>query len=90
MILSVLDLLVSFLASSFYIISTAPLEFKKLKQIPFSWKKAPKFFWQFIINFFKVFKSEDILSHIGYTSVAIIGTFSNSYYFSLHLFYLFG
>jgi len=30
------------------------------------------------------------LSHISFTAIAFLGLISNTYYFSLHLFYLFG
>lgn len=35
-------------------------------------------------------KSDDFLQYFIYITISLMGVFSNTYYFSLHLFYLFG
>ncbi|CAD8193240.1 unnamed protein product [Paramecium pentaurelia] len=89
-ILSLLQFSFSLCACTFYIISRASLEFKKLKQEQFSLTKIHSYIIQKISNFIIVFKGEDFLSHISFTAIAFLGLISNTYYFSLHLFYLFG
>jgi inositol 1,4,5-triphosphate receptor type 1/inositol 1,4,5-triphosphate receptor type 3 len=74
---------------SFYIISRAPLELKKQAK-----QEKKNTIIKFIVNQVKnckqIIQSDDFLQYLIYLIISGFGIFKNTYYFSLHLFYLFG
>lgn len=89
-LLGTIQLLVSLLAFILFVISRAPLEVKDLNPLMADLKLGPIAFIKSLLKrLLLIFTGDEFLQHFIFVGISYIGVTVDSYYFSLHMFYLF-